>query len=43
MVMCDVLEATAGKDYALVKEGKVIPLQGQCGPEGGQRYSCTLP
>ena len=24
-------------------EGKVIPLQARCGPEGGQRYSSTLP
>ena len=26
-----------------VKKGKMIPLQAQCGPEGGQRYSSTLP
>ena len=25
------------------KKGKVIPLQARCGPEGGQRYSSTLP
>ena len=24
-------------------KGKVIPLQARCGPEGGERYSCTLP
>jgi len=24
-------------------EVKVIPLQARCGPEGGQRYSSTLP
>jgi hypothetical protein len=24
-------------------KGKVTPLQAQCGPEGGQRYSSTLP
>jgi len=24
-------------------EGKVIPLQARCGPEGGYRYSSTLP
>jgi len=24
-------------------KGKVIPLQARCGPEGGQRYSSTLP
>ena len=24
-------------------KGKVIPLQALCGPEGGQRYSCTVP
>ena len=24
-------------------KGKVIPLQAQCGPECGQRYSSTLP
>ena len=23
--------------------GKVIPFQARCGPEGGQRYSSTLP
>ena len=26
-----------------VKKDKVIPLQARCGPEGGQRYSSTLP
>jgi len=24
-------------------KGKVIPLQAPCGPEGGYRYSSTLP
>ena len=24
-------------------KGKVIPLQARCGPEGGYRYSSTLP
>ena len=24
-------------------KGKVIPLQTRCGPDGGQRYSSTLP
>jgi len=24
-------------------KGKVIPLQARCGPEGGWRYSSTLP
>jgi len=24
-------------------KGKVIPLQARCGPEGGKRYSSTLP
>ena len=24
------------------KEGKVIPLQARCGPEGGYRYNSTL-
>jgi len=24
-------------------KGKVIPLQAWCGPEGGYRYSSTLP
>ena len=24
-------------------KGKVIPLQARCGPEGGQRYSSTVP
>jgi len=24
-------------------KGKVIPLQAQCDPEGGYRYSSTLP
>jgi len=28
--------------YAVYK-GKVIPLQAWCGPEGGKRYSSTLP
>ena len=27
----------------LLKEGKVFPLQARCGPEGGYRYSSTLP
>ena len=31
-----------GNIHCTVK-GKVIPLQAQCGPEGGQRYSSTLP
>ena len=26
-----------------ILKGKVIPLQARCGPEGGQRYSSTLP
>ena len=27
----------------ILKKGKVIPITGLCGPEGGQRYSSTLP
>ena len=27
----------------ICKKGKVIPLQARCGPEGGWRYSSTLP
>jgi len=26
-----------------IYEGKVKPLQARCGPEGGYRYSSTLP
>jgi len=26
-----------------IHKGKVIPLQARCDPEGGQRYSSTLP
>jgi hypothetical protein len=29
-------------NYKKVK-GKVIPITGLCGPEGGYRYSSTLP
>jgi len=30
--------------YFIIKgKGKVILLQARCGPEGGQRYSSTLP
>ena len=29
--------------YVKKGKGKVIPLQARCGPEGGQRYSSTLP
>jgi len=29
--------------YIYIYKGKVIPLQARCGPEGGQRYSSTLP
>jgi len=25
------------------KESKVVPLQARCGPEGGWKYSSTLP
>jgi len=36
-------------DYAfsftlyIKSKGKVFPLQARCGPEGGYRYSSTLP
>ena len=26
-----------------IKKAKVFPLQARCGPEGGKRYSSTLP
>ena len=29
--------------YIYKGKGKVFPLQARCGPEGGQRYSSTLP
>jgi len=29
--------------YLTMKKGKVIPLQARCGPEGGYKYSSTLP
>jgi hypothetical protein len=29
--------------FTAVSKGKVIPLQARCGPEGGYRYSSTLP
>jgi len=30
--------------YIYIKvKGKVIPLEARCGPEGGWRYSSTLP
>jgi len=32
-------------EWSIIKKGKakVIPLQARCGPEGGYRYSSTLP
>ena len=34
----------AKNNIGMVKnKGKVIPLQVRCGPEGGYRYSSTLP
>ena len=35
-------EINGCKDSRSYKD-KVIPLQAWCGPEGGQRYSSTLP
>jgi hypothetical protein len=29
--------------FSVKGKGKVIPLQARCGPEGGQKYSSTLP
>ena len=29
--------------YNIIKKGKMIPLQARCGPEGGYRYTSTLP
>ena len=31
------------KLYSFKGIGKVIPLQARCGPEGGYRYSATIP
>jgi hypothetical protein len=39
-------EREEGEQKALVKsksKSKVTPLQARCGPEGGYRYSSTLP
>jgi len=41
-----VLQIATSVDTMPVKgkgKGKVIPLQAWCGPEGGYRYSSTLP
>ena len=31
------------KNTVIKGKGKVFPLQARCGPEGGYRYSSTLP
>ena len=36
-------EQTENNSINMQAQGKVFPLQARCGPEGGYRYSSTLP